>query len=201
MAGGRESPKATVVEGIDPALPCRPRRWIESPMSSGGHIGSCGRPPGVGGRVRYPWTGPPPPESVHVAYSPHQLAVNQRSFMRARIIDDEMDVQLGRSRVANGHQELSEFSGAVSLWNSPMISPLLASSDGVPHALRARSLDAPPSFAVRVGGHRPRESRPAPTTARPEPEHGMSFRTSLSALAVSSPRVCQGEGSSRSQPV
>src|SRR5437870_5478059 len=39
----------------------------------------------------------------------------------------------------------------------------------------------------------------ATTTARPE--HEMSFRTSLSALAVSSPRVCRGEGSSRSRPV
>jgi hypothetical protein len=39
----------------------------------------------------------------------------------------------------------------------------------------------------------------ATTTARLE--HGRSFRTSLSALAVSSPRVCRGEGSSRSRPV
>jgi hypothetical protein len=38
------------------------------------------------------------------------------------------------------------------------------SNAGGPHTLRARSLDAPPRLAVRVGGHRPRESRPAPPT-------------------------------------
>ena len=60
---------------------------------------------------------------------PHQPAVNRRGFMGAGIVDDEVEVQLRRDRGVDRHQELPKFSGAVALrWNSPRISPLLASS-------------------------------------------------------------------------
>jgi hypothetical protein len=53
------------------------------------------------------------------------------------------------------------------------------SDAGVPHALRARSLDAPPRLAVRVDDHRPREPRAPPSTPGPPAVRGSTTPVTL----------------------